>query len=160
LAVGATRHRIADLRQDHLQVELALHGFRQAGELLQRDKRPGPGQLGLPQYLLGVGVGIGQHHRAADLERPVVGDQHLRHVRQHHHDPVARLHAQAVQGVGELVGAAVKLLIGEPGSVNQVAVWWRIQSAVVSKKRCSGWRAAGSGRDVGVVGLSRGWSEP
>ena len=96
---------------------MGLHGLRQSAELPQRDQHLSAGLPDLLDNCRAIGVGIGQHHHTADLERGVVGHDHLRHVGQHDHNALPWFDAQAVQRVGELIGLPFELLIGQPGAV-------------------------------------------
>ena len=115
--VGAGREDIGDVgQQDLAHAALGAHGGRHPSELRQCDQDLGPGGAGDMGHLVGVGVGVGEDDHAAGAQGAVVGDDELRHIRQHHHHPAARSQPQPVQDMGELVGLALELLIGDLGA--------------------------------------------
>ncbi len=94
-----------------------LHSPRQPTKLSQGNHHICMGLFNLSDDLRSVGVRVGQHDDAAHFERCIVGDNHLRHVGQHHHDTLAWLDTQAVECVSKLVHLPFQLLVSEYGAI-------------------------------------------
>ncbi len=129
--------------EEMLYRRLRHYPLDQGIEHVQRDERRCTAVIELHLQLMLEIQGVGRHGHRACPDRSVIGDDHLRNVRQHECHAVALLHAQGGEGAGEPVRQAVQLGKGDLFSKED-------ERCAVGKLRGSGGQHAAEG-EVRIV---------